>query len=119
MPDAESQNTAVLKRRIHIFVCTNSRPKGSSLPCCADRGGRELLATFQSEFARKGYPSGLKISGSTCLTTCQQGPTVVIYPDGIWYVGVTPGDASQIIEAHLTDGAPIQRLLAPDSVRIW
>ena len=114
-----SVSRAAPERRAHIFVCTNARPDGSALPCCANRGGRELFAAFQAEFARLGYPHGLKISGSTCLTTCQQGPTVAVYPEGLWYVSVTPADVSEILEAHLRDEGPVERLLVPETVRVW
>ena len=104
---------------IHIFCCINQREDGSPLPCCANRGGRELLTAFQTEYARRGYPRGLKVSGSTCLTTCQQGPTVAVYPDGVWYAHVTPSDVPEIIEAHLSGRGPVARLLLSDSVRVW
>ncbi len=106
-------------RRIHFFVCTNERPDGSPLPCCAARGGRDLLTAFQAEFARRGYPDGVKVSGSTCLTTCQSGPTVAVYPEGTWYAGVTPADVPELFDAHLTGESPVKRLLLPVGVRVW
>ena len=107
------------ERRLHFFVCTNDRPPGSPLPCCAARGGQALLEAFQAEFARRRYPRGVKVSGSTCLTTCQCGPTVAVYPEGTWYVGVTAEDVAAIVEAHLSGSGPVARLLPPSGVRVW
>ena len=60
----------------------------------------------------------IKITPTGCLTPCQCGPNVVVYPEGIWYAGVTPGDASEILEAHLTGDAPVARLLLPSDIQV-
>lgn len=110
---------AVAPRKIHFFVCTNERPEGSTMPCCAARDSRALLRAFQAEHARRGYPRGVKVSGSTCLTTCQCGPTVVLYPDALWYGGVTHADVSELFDTHLSGSGPVERLLLPDDMQVW
>ena len=107
------------ERRAHFFVCTNERPPDAPLPCCAGRGGRRLLEAFQAEHARRGWPPGIKVSGSTCLTSCQHGPTVVVYPDGVWYGGVSEGDVGELFDVHREGRGPLRRLLLPPDVRVW
>jgi (2Fe-2S) ferredoxin len=102
-----------------FFVCINERPDGALLPCCTRYGSRELLTAFQEELARRGYPRGIKVSGSTCMTSCQYGPTVVVYPEGISYGKVTSTDVASIFEAHLLGRGPVERLLLPPEVRVW
>jgi len=102
-----------------FFICVNERPEDAPLPSCARRGSGALLEAFQAEYARRGYPRGVKVSGSTCLTSCHCGPTVVVYPAGIWYVGVTEADVAELFDAHLSGGKPVARLLLPEEVRIW
>jgi (2Fe-2S) ferredoxin len=41
---------------------------------------------------------------------------VVVYPDAVWYGGVTPADVDEIIDAHIIGGKPVERLIIPDSV---
>lgn len=106
-------------RRVHFFVCVNERAADAPLPCCAARGSRDLLAAFQAEQAARGFPRGVKVSGSTCLTSCQCGPTVVVYPDAVWYGGVTPADVPELFEAHLSGRGPVVRLLVPEDVAVW
>lgn len=49
------------------------------------------------------------ISNTGCLSICSQGPIVVIYPENIWYGGVTPDDAEEIMDA-LENGEVVERL---------
>nr|CAA9298577.1 Ferredoxin, 2Fe-2S [uncultured Armatimonadetes bacterium] len=107
------------ERRVHFFVCVNERAEDAPLPSCARRGSRELLAAFQAEHARRGWPRGVKVSGSTCLTSCQCGPTVVAYPEGVWYGGVTETDVPELFDAHIQGEGPVERLLLPPGVRVW
>jgi (2Fe-2S) ferredoxin len=54
---------------------------------------------------------------SGCLDQCEHGPTVVVYPDAVWYGGVTPNDVDEIIESHIVNGKPVERLmLAEDCI---
>lgn len=102
-----------------FLVCVNERPADAPLPCCAARGGRGLLAAFREEYARRGYPRGIKVVGTTCLTSCQCGPTVAVYPGAIWYGGVTPEDVTELFDAHLAGSGPVERLLLPEDVSVW
>jgi len=102
----------------HFFVCTNERPKGNVLPSCAPAGGRLVYDEFVREIAQRGLPEGLKVTWTACLTPCQVGPNVVVYPDGVWYAHVVPGDVREIIEAHL-NGRVVERLVKPDDARVW
>ena len=58
----------------------------------------------------------MRANKSGCLEQCEVGPTVVVYPDAVWYGGVTPADVDEIIDSHIVGGQPVKRLLIPDSV---
>ena len=45
-------------------------------------------------------------SKADCLRVCEQGPVLLIWPDGIWYGGVTPERVQQILERHVVRGEP-------------
>ena len=51
-----------------------------------------------------------------CLDQCELGPTVVVYPEAVWYGHVTPDDVDEIIESHIVGGQPVERLVIPDAV---
>ena len=107
------------KGEVLFLVCVNERPDGSSLPCCAARGSKALLAAFQAEHARRRWPRGVKVVGTTCLTSCQCGPTVAVYPGAVWYGGVTKADVKELFDTHLGGSGPVERLLLPKDVRVW
>jgi (2Fe-2S) ferredoxin len=39
---------------------------------------------------------------------------MVVYPEGVWYGGVTPADVPEIVDRHLVGGAPVERLVIRD-----
>ena len=99
--------------RHHVFVCT-----GKS---CSARDSAEVLAAFESELKQRGLLFGREAKGknprgSIVVTECASvgfcsiGPAVMVYPDGVWYAQVRSSDVREIIDEHLLQGRPVQRL---------
>ena len=57
----------------------------------------------------------MRANKSGCLDQCEHGPTVVVYPDAVWYGRVTEADIDEIIERHIIGGEPVARLRLPTS----
>jgi len=58
----------------------------------------------------------IRINQSGCLDRCELGPTMVIYPEGVWYTFATAADVDEIISEHLQNDRRVERLmLQPDS----
>ena len=102
----------------HFFVCTNARPAGHPLPSCAPRGGAAVYAAFTRELAKRGFPEGVKVTASGCLTPCNHGPNVVVYPAGAWYANVTDADVPVILAAILDGVGTAEHLRLPDGVQL-
>lgn len=98
----------------HIFVCTNQRPPGNPRGCCDPEGSGSLQLLFKTELAARNLKATVRANRAGCLDQCEHGPTVVVYPDAIWYGGVKPGDVIEIIESHLINGKPVERLQLAD-----
>ncbi|MDX2089434.1 MAG: (2Fe-2S) ferredoxin domain-containing protein [Kofleriaceae bacterium] len=88
--------------RRHLFVCTNARSSGK--PACGRRGGEELLARIQRGLIERRVTDVL-VTPCGCLGPCFDGPNAVVYPDAVWYGGLTGDDAPGLVE-HLTAGTP-------------
>jgi (2Fe-2S) ferredoxin len=101
------------KLRAHIFICTNERAPGHPRGCCKEKGSEKLVELFKEELAKRGLKAEIRAQKAGCLDTCEWGPSVVVYPEGIWYGKVTPSDVSVIIEEHLVHGKPVERLKIP------
>jgi (2Fe-2S) ferredoxin len=95
----------------HVFVCTNRRPDGHPKGCCASKGSEELRAAFKAELEKRGIKGKMRANAAGCLDTCAFGPSVVVYPEGVWYGGVKVEDVPAIVEEHLIGGRPVERLL--------
>jgi (2Fe-2S) ferredoxin len=78
------------------------------------RGGTDLLKALKEE-ADKQEIHDIRIQNSGCLGPCEVGATIVVYgrdsePDGVWYKQVTLDDVTEVVESHLKNGKPVERL---------
>lgn len=94
----------------HVFVCENRRDPSDPRGACALRGGAEVREALKEELARRGLKREIRANSAGCLDACADGPTVVVYPEGVWYGHVTPDDVPEIVERHLVGGEPVERL---------
>lgn len=99
----------------HIFVCENKRPEGHPRGCCSDKGSLEIREKFKSRIKELGLNSTVRANASGCLDACEFGVSVVIYPEQIWYGGVTKNDIEEIIQSHILKNIPVKRLMIKDS----
>jgi len=98
----------------HFLVCTNARPVGGK-PSCGARGGAELLTALQEGIGRHPELWGrVAVTPTGCLGPCFEGPTVVVYPEAVWYAGVTLDDVPEIVASHMQSGIPVTRLIRPE-----
>ena len=99
----------------HIFICMNQREAGHPRGCCDPTGQGELQRLFKTKLAQRGVKL-VRANKSGCLDQCELGPTVVVYPDEVWYGDVGPEDVDEIIESHIMNDRPVERLRIPDEV---
>jgi (2Fe-2S) ferredoxin len=94
---------------LHIFICTNQR-SGTTRLSCGEEHGLALVTEFKKH--TKSIPEiKIRVNRAGCLGICDSGPTLVIYPEGAFYVGVALEDVSEIVSSHLIKGIPVDRLL--------
>nr|WP_315254452.1 (2Fe-2S) ferredoxin domain-containing protein [uncultured Duganella sp.] len=94
----------------HVFFCMNKRDDGRN--SCGDHG-----AEVAQKHAKKRckeldmYGKGeVRINQAGCLNRCEEGPLLVIYPEGTWYTYVDTSDIDEIIDRHLAKGEIVERL---------
>ena len=100
----------MLLYRAHVFCCTNQRPATHRRGCCASKGSRALC----DYMCRRAMALGVRrvrINHAGCMNICEHGPTMVIYPDGVWYRYASEADIEEILGSHVMRGQRVQRLL--------
>lgn len=98
----------------HVFVCTNERPADDPRGCCKAKGGVEVRDKMKAELKARGISKLVRANNAGCLDQCERGVTVVVYPEQVWYGGVTVDDVAEIIDKHLVGGQVVERLLIPN-----
>ncbi len=94
----------------HVFCCTNERPAGHPRGCCKEKGG-ERLRNYMKARAKELGLRGVRINIAGCLDRCELGPTMVIYPEGVWYSVQTTEDVDEILKTHVMGGGRVARLM--------
>jgi len=94
----------------HMFFCTNLREDGRA--CCQNHDAQALrdYAKQRSKELKLSGPGKVRINNAGCMDRCAEGPTVVIYPQGVWYTYKNKADIDEIIQEHLVNGRVVERL---------
>jgi (2Fe-2S) ferredoxin len=99
----------------HVFVCVQTRPAGHPRGSCGQSGSGDLLQALGQGLAQAGLAERVALTSCGCLGPCGDGPNVLVYPQGVLYLGVSRDDVPSILD-HLAGGEPVTRLLAPATV---
>jgi (2Fe-2S) ferredoxin/predicted O-methyltransferase YrrM len=99
--------------RFHLFVCTQQKPEG--VPSCPASGSFAVLGALDREIQERGLDNHVQLTTCGCMGLCDEGPVMVAYPAGVWYRRVQETDVFEIVDTHLRDGKPVERLVWSDA----
>jgi len=102
--------------RTHVFACVNEREPGHPRGCCKAKGA-EALRDYMKARAKELGLGRVRINAAGCLDRCELGPTMVIYPEGVWYSCASRADIDEVLETHLVRGGRVDRLMLLPSDR--
>lgn len=98
--------------RFHIFVCTQLKPEG--VLSCAAGGSFAVLGCLDQEIQCRGLNGIVQLTTCGCMGLCDEGPVMVVYPEGVWYRHVQVSDVPEIVASHLSGNKPVERLVWND-----
>ncbi|HET6345100.1 MAG TPA: (2Fe-2S) ferredoxin domain-containing protein, partial [Myxococcota bacterium] len=87
----------------HVLVCGNVD--------CAKAGSIGLINGLRRAIKRAGRQRDIRVTRTSCMGRCGEGPTVAVYPDGIWYRAVHEDDAEELVREHLIQERLVARLV--------
>ena len=96
----------------HVFFCCNQRDANADRPCCNAKGASAMRDYAKRRVKELGLAGEgkIRINQAGCLDRCEEGPSIVVYPDAVWYTYVDKADIDEIIEEHLQNGRVVERL---------
>jgi (2Fe-2S) ferredoxin len=102
----------------HVFFCLNVRQAKGDEPvrqCCGGAAAQAAQQHAKQRIKTLGLsqPGQVRINQAGCLERCEQGPCMVIYPQGTWYSYVDNHDIDDIIDSHVLGGQVLKRLQLP------
>ncbi len=89
--------------RAHILLCYGG--------ACLSSGADKVKEALETELCLAKIHNEIDIITTGCMGTCEMGPVMVIYPEGIFYQRVLPEDVPEIVQEHLLKGRVVNRLL--------
>ncbi len=98
----------------HIFICENQRREDDPRGCCASKGSKAVRDQFKKRIKELGLNATVRANGTGCLDACAFGCSAVVYPEQVWYGGIKPEDVEEIIQEHIINGRPVERLILKD-----
>jgi (2Fe-2S) ferredoxin len=88
----------------HVLVCGGSD--------CKKRGSKDIRKALKSELRGRGMVGDVRVDSVDCLGLCKHGPNAVVYPGGVWYLGLREENVPEVVERHLGGGEPVEGLVA-------
>ncbi len=78
--------------KAHLFICTN---KKQGKECCADKNADELRLRMK-DWAKAEFGQDVRVNVSGCLDRCGEGIAAVLYPQNIWFTGLSSTDDERL-----------------------
>ena len=89
--------------RAHVLVCGGTG--------CESKGSKDIQLAFAQNLEAYGLQDEVMVVETGCHGFCENGPLVIIYPEGTFYCKVKVEDVKEIVETHLYKGRIVDRLL--------
>jgi len=94
----------------HVFVCVNERETADPRGCCSAKEAAAVRSRLKKLTHDAKLRGRVRINTAGCLDQCAHGVSIVVYPEAVWYGGVTVDDIDELFHEHVLGGRPVERL---------
>jgi len=95
----------------HIFICTQQRPMAHPRSSCAEKDCTAVMEEFLWQTQQRELFDKIQVTATGCMGPCSEGPSVLVYPEGVMYGGIKKEDVNTIFDEHLINDKPVESLL--------
>lgn len=82
--------------RSHVLVCTD--------PECMKKGAHQVVSALQDELSQQRLAEEVQILETSRIGGCENGPELMVYPEGVHYSNLTADDIPFLVSEHFLKG---------------
>jgi NADH:ubiquinone oxidoreductase subunit F (NADH-binding)/(2Fe-2S) ferredoxin/NAD-dependent dihydropyrimidine dehydrogenase PreA subunit len=90
-------------RKYNLMLCAGT--------ACVSMKSREIKEALDQELKKHGLENQAQVVLTGCNGFCAVGPVMLVMPDGVFYHSLKVEDVPELVEEHLVNGKPFERLL--------
>ncbi len=94
--------------RTHVLVCVD--------PECLAKGAHEVEDALQDELVAQGLINEVQVLETSRIGSCGIGPELMVYPEGVHYVGLSTDDIPYLVEEHFLKGRIAEKFVEPEVI---
>jgi len=92
--------------RSHVLVCVD--------PDCLKKGAHEVMDALQDELVAQGLIDEVQVLETSRIGDCAHGPELMVYPEGVHYINLTPSDIPYLVEEQFLKGRIATKFVEED-----
>lgn len=102
---------SMVQIKYHVFICTSCRVNGQQKGLCYSKDSVDIVQKFMEAIEDYDLSGEVMVTNTGCFGICDKGPVAVIYPEGVWYGGLTEDSVRKIVEQHMLQGIPVEEYI--------
>ncbi len=92
--------------RSHVLVCGGTG--------CTSSKSMQIMDRFIEKVKEQGLEKEVQVVATGCFGLCEEGPIVIIYPEGSFYAKMTLDRVDEVVDEHLVKGRIVKKYLYED-----
>ena len=96
--------------RSHVLVCGGTG--------CTSSKSQLVRERFEEKIKETKLDKEVQVVGTGCFGLCEEGPIVIVYPEGSFYSKMTVDKVDEIVKEHLLKGRIVEKYLFKEKAKV-